>query len=362
MPHSAWTPLPKHSRIALLTDGFSSPFYAKTAMSLIRYREPEVIGVIDREFRGKHAFDLFQVGREIPVVADLDQLPGCDAVYLGIATPGGKLPDAWRPVLKEAIGRGIDVVSGLHEFLVEDQEYVQMAQSSGSQLVDVRRNRYKSTAKCLAFRRECVRIHAVGNDCSVGKMVTTLELEKGLLARGNKAKFLATGQTGIMITGEGIPIDCVVSDFVNGAIEELVANNQENDFLSIEGQGSIAHPAFSAVTAGLLHGCAPDGLIFCFEAGRTHVKGLKEIPIVSIEQQLAAVQAMAQLRHPCRVIALSINTRSLSAKEADREIALAEKRYGLPACDVYRHGAGKLVAASEALREKLLSLPASSCT
>jgi uncharacterized NAD-dependent epimerase/dehydratase family protein len=353
-PQHAWTTLPKHSRIALLTEGFSTPFYAKTAISLLRYRQPEVIGVIDKENLGKQASDLFQIGQSIPVVADIGQLDYCDAVYLGIATPGGKLPEVWRPVLKAAIQRGIDVVSGLHDFLVDDPEYVQIAGKTGSRLVDVRRNRYKSTAKCLSFRPECIRIHAVGNDCSVGKMVTTLELEKGLIAKGYKAKFLATGQTGIMVTGEGIPIDCVVSDFVNGAIEELVANNQEHDFLSIEGQGSIAHPAFSAVTAGLLHGCAPHGLIFCYEAGRTQVKGLKEIPIVSIERQLAAFESLAQLRHPCTVIALSINTRGLTALEADHEIELAEKRYGLPACDVYRHGAAKLVAACESLRARNL--------
>lgn len=359
MPPSDWTPLPKHSRIALLTDGFSTPFSAKTAISLIRYRESEVIGVIDRELDGKQANELFQIGAGIPVVADCKQLSDCDAVYLGIATPGGKLPETWRPVLRSAIELGLDVVSGLHEFLVDDPEYVELAEISGSRLVDVRRNRFKKTAKCLDFRKECFRIHAVGNDCSVGKMVTTLELERELKARGYKAKFLATGQTGIMITGEGVPIDCVVSDFVNGAIEELVADNQHYDFLSIEGQGSIAHPAFSAVTAGLLHGCAPNALIFCYEAGRTHVKGLEKVSIVSLEQQLRAVEAVAQLRHPCRVVALSINTRGLSEVEANHEVARAEEWFGLPACDVYRHGAGKLADSCEALRRELLSDPAS---
>jgi uncharacterized NAD-dependent epimerase/dehydratase family protein len=339
----------------MLTDGFSTPFYAKTAMSVMKYREGEVIAVIDHKEAGRTAADLFKLGGAVPVVAGLDAIPTCDAIYLGIATPGGKLPEVWRPLIKQAIERKIDIVSGLHDFLVDDPEYVSLANKSGSQLVDVRRNSYKKTAKCHRFRPECIRIHSVGNDCSIGKMVTTLEVQIELQRRGHSAKFIATGQTGIMITGEGAPIDCVVSDFVNGAVEELVAQSEQHDFVLIEGQGSISHPAFSAVTAGLLHGGAPQGLLFCYEAGRTHVKGLKDIPIVPMEQQMAAVEAMANLRFPSRIIGISINTRNLSEQEAHREVAEAESRFGLPACDVYRHGAAKIAQASELLRQELLS-------
>lgn len=355
MTNSEWTKLPVHKNIALLTDGFSTPFYAKTAMSLMKYRPGEVIAVIDQKEVGKKAVDLFKMGGDVPVVAGLESIPQCDSIYLGIATPGGKLPEAWRPLLRQAIQGGIDIVSGLHDFLIDDPEYVALAKISGCQLVDVRRNSYKKTAKCHPFRSECIRIHSVGNDCSIGKMVTTLEVERELARRGYSAKFVATGQTGIMITGEGAPIDCVVSDFVNGAVEELVAKNEHHDFVLIEGQGSISHPAFSAVTAGLLHGGAPQGLLFCYEAGRTHVKGLKDIPIVPMEQQIAVVEAMANLRYPSKVIGISINTRTLSDEEALREVAAAEDRFGLPACDVYRHGATKIADACEKLRQQLLS-------
>lgn len=355
MTTTEWTSLPAHSHIALLTDGFSNPFYAKTAMSLLKYRQGDVIAVIDSSEAGKTAEELFKMGGSVPVVANLDAIPQCDSIYLGIATPGGKLPEPWRPLIRQAIQRGIDIVSGLHDFLIEDAEYVALSKISGSQLVDVRRNNYKKTAKCHSFRPECIRIHSVGNDCSIGKMVTTLEMQIELSKRGYSAKFIATGQTGIMITGDGAPIDCVVSDFVNGAVEEIVAKQEHNDFVLIEGQGSIAHPAFSAVTAGLLHGGAPQGLIFCYEAGRTNVKGLKDIPIVPMEAQIAAVEAMANLRHPSRIIGISINTRNLTPDEADREIAHAERRFGLPACDVYRHGAAKLVDACESLRRELLN-------
>lgn len=356
MTTNYWTQLPQHHRIALLTDGFSTPFYAKTAMSLLRYRPNDVIGVIDQQQAGKMAAELFQIGGTTPVVANLDSLAiGCDAIYLGIATPGGKLPETWRPLLAKAISRGIDIVSGLHDFLVDDPEYTALAKVSGSQLVDVRRNSFKKTASAYAFRPECIRIHSVGNDCSIGKMVTSLEVQLELSRRGHSAKFVATGQTGIMVSGEGAPIDCVVSDFVNGAVEEIVRQQEHHDFVLIEGQGSLAHPAFSGVTAGLLHGGAPQGLLFCYEAGRTHVKGLKDIPIVAMEKQMAAVEMFANLRHPCKIIAITVNSRSLTDDQALQEVESVEKRFGLPACDVYRHGAGKVADACEQLRKQLTS-------
>ena len=191
----------------------------------------------------------------MPVVHSLSDVPKADSVYIGIAPPGGKLPPEWRPTILSALASGLDVVSGLHDFLVDDPEYVAAARGGGGMLFDVRRNRHKSTAQCLTFRPGSIRIHSVGHDCSVGKMVATCEVERGLKARGHDAKFLATGQTGIMISGEGVPVDCVVSDFVNGAVEELIQQNEQHDFLLVEGQGSISHPAFSAVTLGLLHGC-----------------------------------------------------------------------------------------------------------
>jgi uncharacterized NAD-dependent epimerase/dehydratase family protein len=186
-------------------------------------------------------------------------------------------------------------------------------------------------------------------------MVAALEVQQELVRSGCSAKFLATGQTGIMISGEGYPIDCIVSDFVNGAAEELVRENQAYDFLLVEGQGSITHPAYSAVTLGLLHGCAPDGLIFCYEAGRTTVKGFGEIAIPPLEVQLDLFERSANVRHPCRSIGFAVNTRGLSEREASSEIANIERTFHLPACDVYRHGSRKLVDAAQALRETILN-------
>ncbi|MEZ6133152.1 MAG: DUF1611 domain-containing protein [Planctomycetaceae bacterium] len=343
-----------HHRIVLLTDGYSTPFVAKTAISLLRYRTGDVVAVIDQDAAGRTAQQLLGAGGDIPVVNSLESVAEADALYVGIAPPGGKLPEEWRPLILNAVRRGMDVVSGLHDFLTDDAEYVAAAAQTGANLIDVRRNRHKSTAKRLSFRPGNVRIHAVGHDCSVGKMVTTMEVRRGLEEAGHDAKFLATGQTGIMISGEGVPIDCVVADFVNGAAEELVQQNEQHDFLLIEGQGSISHPAFSAVTLGLLHGCAPDGLIFCYEAGREQVKGLDNVDIPDLTEQVRAYEHVARLRHPCRFVGIAVNTRNLTEEEAHAELYRAEKTFGLPACDVYRTGADKLVRACIALREEIL--------
>lgn len=347
--------LTSHRRIVLLTDGYSTPFLAKTAISLLRYRQGDIAAVIDAEAAGSTAQSLLGAGGNVPVVRSLDEVSSADSLYIGIAPPGGKLPEEWRPLITAALNRKLDVVSGLHDFLTTDQDYVRLSRETGARLVDVRHNSHKSTATFHKYRRENIRIHTVGHDCSVGKMVTALEIERGLRSAGHDAKFLATGQTGIMISGEGVPIDCVVADFVNGAAEQLVRQNEEHDFLLIEGQGSISHPAFSAVTLGLLHGAAPDGLVFCYEAGRSDVKGLDGVTIPPLEQQMSVLESTANLRHKSKLIGIAVNTRNLSEDAAIAELRLAEERFNLPACDVYRTGADRLVQACLSLRAEILA-------
>jgi uncharacterized NAD-dependent epimerase/dehydratase family protein len=188
-------------------------------------------------------------------------------------------------------------------------------------------------------------------------MVASVEIARGLSDRGLDAKFIATGQTGIMISGEGVPVDCVVSDFVNGAIEQFVKQNEAHQYLLIEGQGSISHPAYSAVTLGLLHGCAPSGLVFCYEAGRLKVKGLDGIDIPPMARQMEAFLATANLRHPCRFVGIAVNTRKMNAEQARAEIERVEQEFQLPACDVYRDGAHKLVEACIQLKLSLNFVP-----
>ena len=344
--------LPLHKRIIILTDGHSEANLAKTAISLVRYRTDHVVAVVDSVHAGKTTADLWNVPQRIPVVAGIDSL-NADAIFVGIAPPGGKLPSAWKATLKQALTQGMDIVSGLHDFLQNDSELVHQAIECGQRLIDVRKNNYHDVASGSDFQSECVRLHTVGNDCSLGKMVTSLELQKGLQQFGYDARFAATGQTGIMIAGDGVPIDCVVADFVSGAAEQLILSDQDHPFVVVEGQGSICHPQFSAVTLGLLHGCAPDGLIFCYEADRTEIKGMPGFPIPDMRELIDIYEALANLRHPCKVIGLSANTRLLDDQAAQKEIDYVENRLGLPVCDVYRQSAKKLVDAAIKLRGDL---------
>jgi uncharacterized NAD-dependent epimerase/dehydratase family protein len=248
-------------------------------------------------------------------------------------------------VILAAINRGMDVISGLHEFLSHDPEFTQAAAKSGVQIIDVRKNNERDVAHRINIREECLRIHTVGQDCSVGKMLVALELSNAMKAQGVKSKFIATGQTGIMVEGDGSPIDCVVSDFVSGAVEKMIIAHQHNDVLFIEGQGSLSHPRYSGVTLGLLHGCMPHGMILCYEVGRKMVYGMDAIPLKPLSQLLEVYEMMASLMVPSKVIGIAMNSRKTSAEETEREREQIRKEFGLPVCDVIRHGPDELLQA-----------------
>ncbi len=343
-----------YRQIVVLTEGCSSPLTAKTAISLLRYRPGDIVAVVDASHAGKTAQDVFRAGGQTPIVESLLQVPKADSLFLGTAPAGGELPQQWRPIVRQAIDLGLDVVSGLHDFLSDDDEFVSAARAGGSHLVDVRRNLERRIATAAAFNPDCLRIHTVGQDCSVGKMTTALEMERSLRARGRDAQFLATGQTGIMIRGMGVPIDCVVADFVSGAAEQFVLANQDHQVVLIEGQGSITDPRFSGVTMGLLHGCAPDGLVLCYEVGRTALKDLDRVPTTSLAVLRHLYETVAAVRHPCRVIGVAMNSRQVSAEDADAERTRVETELGLPVCDVIRHGPEVLVDAVLDLKRQIL--------
>jgi uncharacterized NAD-dependent epimerase/dehydratase family protein len=332
-------------RIVILTEGYSNPHAGKTAACVIRYRREEVLAVLDSTQRGKTAGALLGAGGDLPIVGSLAEVPTADTLLIGIAPPGGRVPAAWRSIILEAIGRGMNVVSGLHDFLSDDAEFAAAAREHGARLHDVRKNRERDVANRQGIRPDCLRIHTVGHDCSVGKMVVSVEVAAALKAAGHDAKFVATGQTGIMIEGDGLPIDCVVADFVNGAAEKLVLQNQHHDILLIEGQGSLVHPRYSAVTLGLLHGCMPHGLILCYEVGRERIGGMEQFAIPPLAELVRINEAMANLMHPCRVIGIGMNSRRVGADEAEAERRRVRAELGLPVCDVLRHGPDDLVQA-----------------
>lgn len=347
--------MPPCRRMILLTDGASTPFLAKTAICLLRYRGHDVIAVLDQEHAGQTADAVFGVGGDVPVIAAISEAERPDSLVVGIAPPGGKVPAHWWPLFHEAVDRGLDVVSGLHDFLNRNDALRRRAAETGVRLVDIRQNQESETSDCVAFRPGCLRVHTVGHDCSVGKMVTSVELQRGLSARGLSAAFAATGQTGIMVAGHGIPIDCVVSDFVNGAAERLVLGLQHHDYVIVEGQGCLVHPRYSAVSVGLLHGAAPQGLVMCYEVTREVTKGLDHVPLSSLETVMRLNEAMASARHPCRVIGIAMNSRLVDDAQAAAERERIRQTFGLPVCDVLRHGADELVEACIALRTELTS-------
>jgi uncharacterized NAD-dependent epimerase/dehydratase family protein len=340
-------------KYVILTEGHSEPHAAKTACSLIRYRTADVVAVMDSHQRGKTTQDVLGVGGRIPFIDSLDEAAAANTLLIGIAPVGGKIPAAWRPILLAAMQRGMDVVSGLHDFLADDAEFAAAARAHGVQLVDVRRNRERDVAQRVGLRDDCLRIHTVGHDCSVGKMVTAIEVTNELKRRGRDAKFLASGQTGIMVEGDGVPVDCVVADFVSGSIEQLILRNQHHEILLIEGQGSLVHPAYSGVTLGLLHGCSPHGLILCYEIGRDTVTGLPDMTIPSLAEIKRLNEIMANVMQPCKVIGISMNSRLVSPGAAQAERQRVREEFQVPVCDVFRHGPQELADAVLKLREEI---------
>ena len=340
-------------RLVILTEGHTEPIAGKTATCVVRYRPEEVVALLDSTQAGKTTQELLNVGGKVPIIASLDEAPQANTLMLGIAPPGGRIPPTWRKTILSAIHRGMDVISGLHDFLSSDKEFVAAATEKGVQLIDVRKNNERDVANRLDIREDCLRVHTVGQDCSVGKMLVALELSNAMKAQGVKSKFIATGQTGIMVEGDGCPIDCVVSDFLSGAVEKQILANQHHEVLFIEGQGSIAHPRYSAVTLGLLHGCLPQAMILCYEVGRKHFGGFENIPLNPLAQLRDVYETMANLMLPSRVIGVAMNSRNASAEETERERDRIKRELGLPVCDVIRHGPEELL---KPIQEMLASI------
>ena len=340
-------------RIIILTDGHTDSHTAKTAICVLRYRPEEVVAVLDSQSAGKTCQEVFGVGGRIPMVASLADAPDANTLLIGIAPAGGKIPHRWRPIILDAIARKLNVVSGLHDFLSHDPEFSAAAKEHGVELVDVRANNENDCANREGIRDDCLRIHTVANDCSLGKMLVAVEVANGLKRAGIDAKFVATGQTGIMVEGDGCAVDRVISDFVNGAAERLVLANQDHDVVVIEGQGSLFHPRYSCVTLGLLHGSMPDGLIICYEVGRETIGGMPNFPLAPLERVKEIYETSANIMHPCRVIGVAMNSSACTEQEAAAERQKVRRRLGLPVCDVIRDGPDELTEAVLQLKRTL---------
>lgn len=319
------------------------PDRAKTAVGVLRYGDQEVVAVLDRKTAGTTVGDqLPGVGADdVPVVDGVDDAPEFDALLIGIAPIGGGFEASWRPDVRAAIERGADVVSGLHYFLGDDEEFAALAEEYGVQLRDVRTPPENLTvAEGIVRDLDVEVVLTVGTDCSTGKMTTTLELVEAAREAGMNAGFVPTGQTGIVIAGWGNPVDRVVSDFTAGAVEEMILEaGDDYDVLFVEGQGSIVHPAYSAVTCGILHGAMPDAMVLCHEAGREVVHGYESFDLPPVPEYVDLYERLAAPVHHSEVVAGTLNTSGL---DADSEARAAVDGYaddiGAPATDPIRFG------------------------
>lgn len=274
---------------------------------------------------------------------------GAKTLVIGVANRGGVISQAWKDVLIEALGMGFDLASGLHNLLRDEGDLVAASQMHGGTLHDVR---VPSVGYPIAngVKRRGKRVLAVGTDCSVGKMYTALALDEAMRKRGMKSTFRATGQTGILITGHGVPLDAVIADFMAGSVEYLTPDNDEDHWDIIEGQGSLFHVSYSGVTMALIHGGQPDALILSHEPSRAHMRGLPGYTLPTLEALRDMALPLARVSNPgCQVVGISVNTQHMSEDEALTYLAEVEARMGLPAVDPFRQGADRLVDALAAL-------------
>ncbi len=327
-------------RVALLAhDQF--PHFAKTAVGLLRYGLFDVQAVIDRGNAGKRVRELLPGVQDAPIFASMSDAPEVDALVIGIANPGGGFADEWRDDVRTALRRGTDIIAGLHDFLQDDEEFAALAVEHGATLHDVRKPpRGLSVSKGRARDVKANVVLTVGTDCAVGKMTVSLELARAAQERGESAAFIPTGQTGIMIAGWGYPIDAIVSDFVAGAMEEMILEKgNDHDWLFVEGQGSIVHPAYSAVTCGILHGTMPDALVLCHEEGRKVSKGFDDFLLPAAHEYIKLYEDLARPLHPTTVAAGALNTSKIADEdEARAAIDRYAETLGVPATDPVRFG------------------------
>ena len=340
----------ERKRYLILAEGKSGdPHYGKTARGVMRYVPEQVAVLLDTQRVGESEQGFPIVGR----VEDALAYEPTTAL-VGVATQGGRFPPAWRELLRNCVESGLDVENGLHEFLTDDAELVELAAGHGVELRDLRRppqGLNVPTGENMDLDAQVVL--TVGSDCAIGKMTVSLELDRVARGRGLLSVFVPTGQTGIAIAGWGICVDAVVSDFIAGAAEQLVVEGAgKGDLLWVEGQGALLHPAYSGVTLGLMHGSAPHAYVLCHHAGAAVIEGFPDHPIPPLSELVELHERASLPARPAPVACIALNTRGLDENEARTAIAEAEAETGLPAEDPLRFGAEKLLDAVLALRNE----------
>jgi uncharacterized NAD-dependent epimerase/dehydratase family protein len=332
-------------RLLILAEGYSAdPHYAKTMSGVLRYRRDDVVAILDSERVG-------ETRDGVPVLGTVDESLGLapTAALVGVATQGGRFPQAWRAILVDCIRAGLTIENGLHQMLADDVELSALAAEHRVALHDLRRPPEGLDCPTGANLEVPARIVlTVGSDCAIGKMTVALELDRAARARGLASRFVPTGQTGIAIAGWGISVDAVVADFIAGAAEQLVVEGAQAgaELLWVEGQGSLVHPAYSGVTLGLIHGSAPHAFVLCHQAGATEIDGYPGAALPGLRDLVALHEAISLQQRKAKVACVAVNTRFAgSDDDARAAVELVTAETGLLADDPVRFGADRLLDA-----------------
>jgi D-glutamate N-acetyltransferase len=309
--------------------------YAKTALGIVHWCPGQVAGQL------RLARDAVDLGVPDMDVAAAVQA-GAGSLVIGVATVGGVIPDAWWDVIVTAARTGLDIVSGLHGRLADNPHLVVTANASGARLIDVRVPP-QGLPVGTGRKRSGKRVLMVGTDCAVGKKYSALALNDALQTLGVKSTFRATGQTGIMIAGEGIPIDAVVADFVAGAAEVLSPDNDEDHWDVIEGQGSLFHPGYAGVSLALLHGSQPDAIVVCHDASRTAVAGWPDYALPGVAECMDLnLRLGRRTNSEIRCAGVSVNTSGLSEEDRAAYLDKLATEVALPCVDPVIHGCAEI--------------------
>ena len=312
--------------------GFTNrPEWAKTGLGLVHWRPENCLAQLRYP---DCAADLGIPDMTARQASDA----GARSLIIGVAPIGGALQPEWTETLIDAMEAGLDIVSGMHMRLHSVPALVEASRRTGQRMIDIREPP-QNIAAGSGRKRTGKRILTVGTDCAVGKKFTALAIHKAMQTAKMNASFRASGQTGIMISGGGIPMDAVVSDFISGAAELLSLDNDPNHWDVIEGQGCLFHPAYASVTLGLLHGSQPDFIVLCHEAGRTTIDGYPDFPIPDLNECVRRYEEAAHLTNPAaRCIGISINTSNLNEQERQNLLSQHHRETGLLCFDPIASG------------------------
>ncbi len=336
-------------RLVILAEGKFSPLTSKTANQAIRYIPEEVVAVIDGKQAGRTAMQVLGFGGSIPVVSDLRNSLQYhpNTLLIGIAPTGGRLPESWRTIIKQALENGLDVISGLHTHLSDDEEFQSLGTKYHSEIVDLRKVpiEYEVVSKGLWKQRKAKTILTVGTNCNVGKMTVSLELNREFARRGIKSDFIATGQTGMLLSGRGFAVDSIISDYISGGIEHEIELRctERVEFLHVEGQGSITHQGYSSVTLGLMHGTMPDAMIMVHHPIRQ--KDDYGFDISDVKKLIRYNELILEPFRISKIVGIAMNPAMMTSGQVQMAKQELEEQTGLPVADVLTPEVSKLADA-----------------